>query len=142
MLFTIVMSIHGFAVVSTKKLICTNALQINYMLGVLLIIACSVLLPSALADPNYHRPTFSEILEAIVFTGIPVSFGQLLGISAFLMTKKLGMITPFQFSNIVLGYLISIFRYDEDINVICLVGGIMIILGVIFIIRFKDQPPN
>ena len=142
MLFTVVMSMHAFAVVSTKKLICTNALQINFMLGVLFMIASSLLLPSALADLNYHRPTFSEILEAIVFTGIPVSFGQLLGVSAFLMTKKLGMITPFQFSNIVLGYLISIFRYDEDINVICLAGGIMIILGVIFIIRFKDQPPK
>ena len=65
--------------------------------------------------------------------------GQYMGVSAFVMTKKLGMVTPFQFSNIILGYVVSIVRYGEDVNIICLIGGIAIILGVIFIVLLKDE---
>jgi drug/metabolite transporter (DMT)-like permease len=55
-----------------------------------------------------------------------------------LITHNYGMLTPFQFSTIIVGYLVSIFRYDEKVNFICALGTVAIVLGVIFIVRCKS----
>ena len=137
--FTLIMCLHGYAIVTTKKLINTHFIQINFILGSLILTSSAILAPSALNDPNYHRPTKLEMVYAFFLTGIPMVLGQFMGISAMIMTKKLGMVTPFQFTNIVLGYLVSIFRYNESVDIICLIGGMAIILGVVFIVRYKDD---
>ena len=138
--FTCVMCLHGYAVVTTKKLIETNTIQLNFILGCLILLSSAVMMPSAMADPNYHKPTNIEMLYAFLFTGMPMALGQFIGVSAFIMSKNLGIVTPFQFSNIILGYLVSVLRYDEKINVVCLMGGIAITLGVIFILKYKSPP--
>jgi drug/metabolite transporter (DMT)-like permease len=60
-------------------------------------------------------------------------------INALLMTKKYGVVTPFMFTNIVVGYLLSVFRYGEQVNPICLAGALGIVMGVVCIVRYKDQ---
>ena len=137
--YTLIMILHGYAIVTTKKLISTHMIHINFILGSVILFSSSVLMPSAMVDADYHKPTSEEMLYAFFLTGIPMVLGQYMGISAFVMTKKLGMVTPFQFSNIILGYVVSIVRYGEDVNIICLIGGIAIILGVIFIVLLKDE---
>ena len=137
--FTLIMCLHGYAIVTTKKLINTSFIQINFILGCIILISSSVLVPSAFNDPNYHKPSYQEMVYAFFLTGVPMALGQFFGISAFVMTKKLGMVTPFQFTNIILGYLVSILRYDESVNMICLIGGVAIVMGIIFIIRYKDE---
>ena len=34
------------------------------------------------------------------------------------------------FIGVILGYIVKIFRYKEELNVICLVGSILIMVGV------------
>lgn len=110
--FTFIMCLHGYAIVTTKKLINTNTIQINFILGTLILLSSAIILPSALSDPDYHCPSIAEMATALFLTGLPMALGQFLGVSAFILTRKLGMITPFQFTSIILGYLVSIFRYD------------------------------
>ena len=71
--------------------------------------------------------------------GFPIAIGQFFAVAAMVMAKKLAVVTPFQFSSIIVGYLVSIFRYEEKVNIICLIGGAAIMLGVIFILRYKDE---
>ena len=110
--FTLIMCLHGYAVVCTKKLRNTSSVQISYMIGLLVLLSSGFLLPSALADPFYHKPTTWELFLAFLCTGVPMALGQLIGISALILTKNYGMLTPFNFSTIVLGYLVSIWRYE------------------------------
>jgi putative IMPACT (imprinted ancient) family translation regulator len=51
------MCIHGYAILVTKKLKNTSAVQINYFLGVLLSTSSGLLTPYAFADINYHVPS-------------------------------------------------------------------------------------
>jgi drug/metabolite transporter (DMT)-like permease len=55
-IFTLVMCLHGWGMVITKKLKKTNGVQINYFLGILLLMSSAVMLPAAFADEEFHRP--------------------------------------------------------------------------------------
>jgi len=59
MLFTLVMFIHGYGILVTKKLIETSAVQINYFLGIMLTTSSGLLAPYAFADPNFKIPSMS-----------------------------------------------------------------------------------
>jgi len=90
-----------------------------------------------LKDENFYKPDAMDLLQLALFTCIPLSFGQLAVNQALLMTKNYGLVTPFMFSSIVAGYIISIVRYGEDANVICLAGNVGIIVGVTLLLRSK-----
>ena len=49
------------------------------------------------------------------------------------------MLTPFIFSSIIVGYVVSIVRYGEEINEVCLVGVVTIVVGIIFIVRTRKR---
>ena len=138
LLFTVTTFVHGLGMVLTKKMKNTNAVQINYFLGVLLLFSSAVMLPAAFSDPDYHRPDVREFFLAVLISGVPMTISQLLVIEAMLLTKKYGMLIPFQFTSIIVAYGISVIRYDESINVVCLLGGMAIVLGVVFNAKFKD----
>ena len=40
--------------------------------------------------------------------------------------------------SIVAGYMVSFLRYNERINYFCLVGAIVIVLGIVFIVVTKQ----
>ena len=56
-LFTVVMCIHGYGILVTKKLVNTSAAQINYYLGIMLTIFSALLIPYAFGDDNYLIPS-------------------------------------------------------------------------------------
>jgi drug/metabolite transporter (DMT)-like permease len=138
-IFTAVMCLHGYAFVLTKKLINMNAAQINYNLGIMLFMTCALFMPYALADPNFRIPSSLELLEALFLSGLPMTLAQLCVLYSLLLTRNYGMLTPFQFSTIIVGYLVSVLRYDEEVNILCATGAIAIIVGVIFIVKCKDR---
>lgn len=70
-----------------------------------------------------------------------MAIGQLSYIGALTLTKNLGVLTTLSFSSIIMGYLISIFRYNEPINPICTIGTIAIAAGIILIVLNKQIPP-
>jgi len=62
--------------------------------------------------------------------GVPMAVGNILYIYALTINKNTGLVTICISSAVVVGYLISIFRYNETINYICLFGSICIIIGL------------
>jgi len=102
---------HAFGVVITKKLRDTNGTQINYFLGVLLLVQVGPLAPYGFSDPQYVVPTLGEFMVLMVVGGIPMALGQMFYIVALTLTPNYGMLTPFMFTSIIFGYLMSVFRY-------------------------------
>ena len=68
-----------------------------------------------------------------------MTLGQLAYIGAILLWHNYAILTPFMFTSIIFGYLMSVFRYGESINVVCLLGSIAIVIGIVFIVRCKDK---
>jgi drug/metabolite transporter (DMT)-like permease len=110
-----------------------------YFQNMVLLFATAILLPVGLKDENFYKPDFSDLLKLAIFTCIPLSLGQLAVNQALLMTNNYGLVTPFMFSSIISGYLISVIRYGEETNIICLTGTISIVLGVTFMMRSKKE---
>jgi len=50
------------------------------------------------------------------------------------LTKQMGVVTTLSFVSIVQGYAISVFRYDEQVNWISLIGVLGIVVSIIGII--------
>lgn len=80
-------------------------------------------------------------LKSLLYCGIPMAIGQLAYIGALTLTKNLGVLTTLSFTSIILGYLISVLRYGEPINMVCTLGAVAIIVGIVFIVRCKDPIP-
>jgi drug/metabolite transporter (DMT)-like permease len=77
----------------------------------------------------------AHFFKALIFAGIPISVGQLSYIGALVLTKNMGVITTLSFTTILMGFLISILRYGEKVNLIGVVGSIAIVVGIVFIVK-------
>ena len=124
-LLLIVMAIWAFGIIVTKNLKGINAIQINYHLGIFLIVNSTILYPFGSDDI-----TTEEFVTSFFFFGFPVIIGQFCFIAALLLSKNVGIVTMIMFSGVVWAYLVSIFRYDESQNVICSAGVLLVVWGV------------
>ena len=138
-ILTIIMCLHGYAVLLTKKLVNTHSFQVLYFSGLLILLSSALLYPYASVDPTFDEITMPDFFTGLLLTGLPVTLGGLFMIKALLITKNYGVLTPFMFCSILVGYIISVVRYDEDINIICLVGAIAIMTGIIFVARCEED---
>ena len=71
-----------------------------------------------------------------------MTIGMLAYNGAFLVTRHYTVVAPFHFTAIIVGYLVSIFRYGEEVNVFCVVGALAIVVGVICILLNKVSNPQ
>lgn len=125
--------------VATKKLIETHPTQIAYYVSVILISVNSLITPTAINDDNYYRPTMLDLFKGILFSGIPLVCGMLTINTAMLISHRYGLIMPFLFTSIIVGYFISIVRYGENVNWVGVGGTVAIVFGVIFLLRNKTE---
>jgi drug/metabolite transporter (DMT)-like permease len=137
---TATMFVHGYGVCVTKKLRESNSIHVNYFQGIIILLVSALLAPFAFNNPNYHKPDMYDSLLALLFSGLPMCIGQLCFVGSLFLTHNYGMLTPFMFTSIIWGYLVSIFRYGEAVNLVCLTGSIAIVVGIVSIVRCKDRP--
>ena len=67
-----------------------------------------------------------------------MAVGQMTYFGALLITKNTGNLTMMIFVSVVVGYVVSILRYNEAINPICLFGTVLIVFGLARIV-LKDK---
>ena len=70
------------------------------------------------------------MIIGLFLTGIPITMGQIFFIGATLMTKNTGLLTMFSFVSVIYGYLISVLKYHEQINIVCIIGALLIVFGL------------
>lgn len=71
-----------------------------------------------------------KYIIAFFVSGLVVTFSQIGFIGATTMTKNTGVLTMFMFVGVIVGYFVSIFKYNEPLNPICTIGTILIVLGL------------
>ena len=67
-----------------------------------------------------------------------MTIGQITFIGATTMTKNTGVLTMFGFVSVIVGYVVSVFKYNEAINPVCIFGAVFILIGLSRI-AFKDK---
>ena len=131
--------LHGYAVVMTKVFTNTNSIHINYSQGVLLVIVNGLIYPFTSSDSDFNQPTPWQAAEAALLMGVPVTFGLLAFAAALLMTTNYALLTPFMFTAIIFSYLVSVIRYGQEVNIVCLFGAIAIVTGIVNNVRNKSR---
>lgn len=77
---------------------------------------------------------------AIFMTGLPLALGQLVFVAALGLNKKTGQIVILTGLPVLVGYLVSYFRYGEMIQSLELIGSMMILIGLMGVIKCGEQP--
>lgn len=112
----VTMSLHAYGALMTKRLHKINSIQINFVLGVLIAISASLLIPLTSyggSNSGHERPMdFMVYIKSFLFAGVPMCYGQLAYIGALILTKNMGVVTTLSFASIIFGYFVSVIRYD------------------------------
>ena len=79
------------------------------------------------------------LLTAVFMTGLPLALGQLVFVAALGLNKKTGQIVVLTGLPVLVGYLVSYFRYGEMIQSLELTGSMMILIGLMGVIKCGEQ---
>ena len=71
--------------------------------------------------------------------GLPALLSMHFLLIGIKMVKNTGILTMFGFINVIWGYLMSVYIYHESQNVICIVGVLMIMVGLFNSTYFKNN---
>ena len=74
---------------------------------------------------------------AFIFTGLPATIATHYYAKGMMLSKNTGILAMSMTLSVILSYMVSIFRYGEQINPIAVMGSISIILGIAMTIFLK-----
>lgn len=119
-----VVFLWAFGIVITKR--CqANTFQINYMLGIALVVGGGVAYPF-----TEKTSSVTDLAISLGTLGLTLVFGQWFYIGALTMSKNHGILTMMGFFSIFVGYVISIVRYGETPLFITTLGVCLLFLGM------------
>lgn len=105
-----------------------NHLVINFNFGIILTVFSSLL---AIANPDKIVANNGTLFaQCILCQGLLIALAQAFFMSALLLSKKSGPITMVGFVGVIISYLISVFRYQEPLSIICVVGAALALVGI------------
>jgi drug/metabolite transporter (DMT)-like permease len=132
--FLIAQVAWAYAQVITKKAKGVNSIQINIHLGIYILLSAGLMYPQFVDNPL--PPT--TIITGIFLGGLPMAISQIIFIGATTITKNTGVLTMFMFVGVIVAYIVSVVRYNEQINPVCFVGSILIVTGLSKVV-LKDK---
>jgi drug/metabolite transporter (DMT)-like permease len=130
----IISIIWAYGQISLKKCVNVHSIQINFNFGIVLTVISTLLYPIFVTNPM----PMSKIYLALILCGAPIAVSNLLYVHAMRINKNTGLLNLLMFLSVVVGYGMSIFRYGESVNIICLLGSLMILLGLMKTFLQKD----
>ena len=116
------------AALLSKKIKQVSTFQCNFNFGYVLTIFASVIYQLA-GEKDFENNGFL-FFKCIIFQGLVLAVCQIFYMHALLLTSKVGIMTMVGFVGVVFSYFLSIFRYGEQINYLCVIGTILVIYGV------------
>lgn len=113
-----------------------NHTYVNFHLGLCFTVASGILYPYQV----HKKSDVWTLFVAIFMTGLPLALGQLVFVAALGLNKKTGQLIILTGLPVLVGYLVSYFRYGEMIQSLELIGSMMILIGLIGVIKCGEQP--
>ena len=102
-----VMFIWAYGLLRVRTFYKNTHVHVNFHLGILFIIMSGFLYPIRVTKPS-PLPT---LLKGLFFSGFPLAFAQTVFGAGLAMNKKTGQVVILTGIPVLLGYLISYFRY-------------------------------
>jgi drug/metabolite transporter (DMT)-like permease len=133
--FILVNLSRAYALCITKQMRNVNGLQLSFYVGFILLFECGLLYPSYVSE----RTSISDMLWSVVFCAIPQNIVQILFLSALVLSKNTGITNLMGFLSIAVSYFVSLVRYNERLNKICLVGVGLICYGIVKTLRNREE---
>lgn len=127
-------SIWAYGTITVKSIVGLSSLHINLHFGIFTIIVNGLFYPIFVTDPK----SIQTMVWGLLLCGVPMAVGNILYIYALTINKNTGLVTICISSAVVVGYIISIFRYNETVNFVCLFGSICIVLGLFIALTAKS----
>jgi hypothetical protein len=100
-------AIWAYGVVVVKNIQCLNAFHINFYFGCVLTIMSGLLYPIV-----ESKTSIETLLYGFLYFGSPIAIGNILYTHALKINHNTGLTTLCISEGVVVGYLISIFRYN------------------------------
>lgn len=125
----LILSTFGWAVsiVIVKKVRNSTHYHLNFQYGYMMVMAAGLLYQNTQVSDDFKLEAF---LWSLLYQGLPLAVGQTFFSNALRLTKNHGITTMVGFIGVILGYLVKIFRYKEELNMVCVIGSVLIMLGV------------
>lgn len=123
---SLTMTIWAYGTIVVKDIINLNAIQINLYTGIFMTVTSGLLYPIFV---SVKQPLFTMFI-GLFLCGLPMAVGNLIYVYALTINKNTGIATLCITSSVFIGYILSIFRYHEQVNYICLLGSVCIVLGL------------
>jgi drug/metabolite transporter (DMT)-like permease len=117
----------AYSIVIVKKIKNSTHYHLNFQYGYLIIMASGCLYQNTEVASELKLEAF---LWSLLYQGLPLAIGQTFFSNAVKLTKNHGITTMVGFIGVILGYLVKVFRYKEELNLVCLFGSAMIMFGV------------
>lgn len=114
--------------VQTKNLK-SDSFAITFHIGVLLVVVNGLMM--VLGGTKTDKWSISEVIFDFVGVGVVLGLSNLFQTLSVRLQNKTGNATMVGFWAVILGYLISVFRYKEEVNLIGVVGSIVIFIGLV-----------
>ncbi len=105
--FAFMASIWAYGTIVVKNIVELNSLHINLHFGIFITIVNGILYQIFVENPK----SISVMVWGFFLCGAPMALGNILYIYALTINKNTGLVTICTSSAVVVGYIISIFRY-------------------------------
>ena len=79
---------------------------------------------------NAFNFDFIFFIKCLVYSGLIMALAQAFFMQALYITKNFGIVMMVGFIGLLYSYFLSVFRYGESLNMICIIGTVMVIYGV------------
>ena len=123
----------AFGLTITRQVTGTSTSKSNFNFAYIMIFLAAILYQMNSTTQALHGNIFLMV-KCLLFQGIPLAIGQFFMMHALLLTQKTGIMSMIGFTGLAFSYFLSIVRYGEEVNWICLSGTIFVLVGVAFIV--------
>lgn len=113
-----------------------NHTYVNFHLGVMFSITSGFLYPYQ----AQQKTSLWILFMSIFMVGLPMAIAQLVFVAGLGLNKKTGQIVILTGLPVIVGYVVSYFRYGETLQSLELMGSIMILIGLVGVIQCGDEP--
>ena len=121
----------AYSLVQLKEIREYNSFQTNFHMAIVFMYGGGLAYPALEGVASMGR-----LAMGLLLTGVPIAIAQMLFIGGITMSKETGSLTMLNFIGVVIGYLVSVFRYHENPNLISIFGMAMVTVGV-YVTIFK-----
>ncbi len=84
--------------------------------------------------PNPETISFGHNIKLLFLIGIPLAMSFIFYNSGLRVAKKTGVASMMDFSVVIIGYVVSIFKYNETVNLLGVVGSLCIFVGLLLVV--------